>query len=202
MRPLLQACDLPPGQAGHGPALLPRKAGAQALRHGGGGLGALGRGHRRPQGQAGGDGGHNYVLYDAHSGQDGRYVCLDCGRHCVKWKKLVARPCPGVPQRPKYARAPTGPGGAGAGPQCDSQGCEVPNRLHGCCGRATCGGLRRGGPLKCAAQDGAGSPGLPRGGAPGRPGGGPRAGRGWAGARRPARTPAGGTAAAGPEGHT
>ena len=52
----------------------------------------------------GGDGGHNYVLY-AHSGQDGRYVCLDCGRHCIKWKELVARQCPGVPQRPKYARA-------------------------------------------------------------------------------------------------
>ena len=52
----------------------------------------------------GGDGGHNYVLY-AHSGQDGRYVCLDCGRHCIKWRELVAKPCPGVPQRPKYARA-------------------------------------------------------------------------------------------------
>ena len=39
------------------------------------------------------------------SKQDGRYICLDCGRHCFKWKELVAKPCLGVPQRPKYARA-------------------------------------------------------------------------------------------------
>ena len=51
-----------------------------------------------------GDGGHNYILY-AHSKQDGRYICLDCGRHCLKWKELVAKPCLRVPQRPKYAQA-------------------------------------------------------------------------------------------------
>ena len=42
-------------------------------------------------------GGHQVQRYNT-TGHDGRWICVDCGRHCVKRRELAARPCAGEPQ--------------------------------------------------------------------------------------------------------
>ena len=145
VHPLFKAGDFAAGQESHGQAFAQGETRNQAV-HDGGWLKEDGTrlSLLAGTGREGTEVITTYVLCP-HSKEDGRYICLDCGRHCIKWRELVGKPCPRVPQKPKYVHAFQVHEAAGVGPQSHPQGCQVPVGGHSRGGGAPYGWLQRSG---------------------------------------------------------